>query len=326
MRGLAIALAVVILIVAGSFAWVRVTEPELRLSFDETQLDEGIDAYLEAAEAGIADLRPAARKRVLWAEEPGARTPLSVVYLHGFLASAEELRPVSERVAEALGANLYFTRFTGHGRDGAAMAEAELTDWMDDAAEALAIGRRIGERVLLVGTSTGGTIAALALAQDGGAEDVAGVVLISPNFEVKNPAATVLTWPGISWWGPLVVGETRSFEPANEEHAEHWTISYPTRALFPMAQSVARAGRIDPARFTMPALFIYADGDEVVDADVTDRVRAGWGGPTDRMEIAPGPGIDPSLHVVAGDILSPAATDPVAARIAEWAGALPAPD
>ena len=130
-------------------------------------LKAGVDAYFDKVEADIPNLRPAARKRVVWAGGKGERTPLSVVYLHGFSASAEEIRPVPDRVAEALGANLIYTRFKGHGRDGDAMAEARVRDWMADTAEALAAGRAVGEEVLVIATSTGASIATAALVQAG---------------------------------------------------------------------------------------------------------------------------------------------------------------
>jgi hypothetical protein len=43
-----------------------------------------------------------------------------------------------------LGANLYFARLKGHGRSGDAMLEGSVQAWVDDFAEAVAIGRRLG--------------------------------------------------------------------------------------------------------------------------------------------------------------------------------------
>ena len=125
-----------------------------------------------ASEALIDGIRKTAAKEVIWAREDRARTPLSLVYVHGFSASKAELRPVPDRAAERLGANLFFTRLTGHGRDGAAMGTARAEDWMRDMAEAVAVGKALGERVVLMGTSMGGALTALAapvLAQDSAA-------------------------------------------------------------------------------------------------------------------------------------------------------------
>ncbi|MEM9270351.1 MAG: alpha/beta hydrolase, partial [Pseudomonadota bacterium] len=165
------------LLVLGALLWVfGPREPVGRASFAPSDIGADLDAYLAESEAQVANMRPGTEKRILWAEK-GAKTPYSVVYLHGFSASALEISPVPERVAEALGANLFFTRFTGHGRDGPAMAEGSLPEWRRDAAEALEIGARLGERVLVIATSTGAPLLTLEM----GEADVAGVVLVSPN-------------------------------------------------------------------------------------------------------------------------------------------------
>ncbi|SLN50922.1 Thermostable monoacylglycerol lipase [Roseivivax jejudonensis] len=296
------------------------------VEFDAETLGADLDAYLAEREAAFDDIVPGTEKRILWAGEPEARTEWAVIYLHGFSATSEEVRPLPDRVAEALGANLFFTRLAGHGRDGAAMAGPRVSDWMADVAEAMAIGRRIGDRVLVIGTSTGGTLATLAAADPDLSRDMAGLALISPNYRVNNPAARILTWPGVRWWGPLVAGEKRGFTPVNDRQARYWTERYPTVAVLPMARSVAAARGLDHATIEVPALFLFADEDQVVDADATRTVAAAWGGPSAMHEVTPGPDADPYAHVLAGDILSPNLTEPLTARIVAWAQALDAPD
>ena len=60
-------------------------------------------------------------KRILWYGEPATVTPFSVVYLHGFSATRQEVAPAAEHVAAAIGANLFETRLTAHGRQKAAL-------------------------------------------------------------------------------------------------------------------------------------------------------------------------------------------------------------
>lgn len=290
--------------------------------FDQARLKGGVDAYLAQEEAAIPGIRTGERKRVIWAGEAGARTPLSIVYLHGFSASSEEIRPVPDRVAKALHANLFFTRLRGHGRTSRAMAQASAADWLQDASEALAIGRAIGDRVLVVGTSTGGTLAALAMSDPAQREGVAGVVLISPNFGINNWLAPLLTWPGARYWLPLLAGETRSFTPLNKDQAAHWTTSYPSVAVFPMAALVAKAAAQDYAQVDLPALFYFSPEDKIVRPDITDRIAAEWGGPVTIAHPETGAGVDPMNHVIAGDIMSPANTDAAIKVIEDWAATL----
>jgi len=91
---------------------------DLKWSFDENSLGADLDNYLKTAESKLPDIVPGTEKRIIWHGKPHQKTPVSIVYLHGFSASSEEIRPVPDQVAQSLGANLYFARLTGHGRSG----------------------------------------------------------------------------------------------------------------------------------------------------------------------------------------------------------------
>ena len=310
-------LALALLLGAGLILAPR--EPvEMPPPFDDAALEGGIDAYLAAREARHDDIRPDSHKRVIWAGAPETRTPLALVYLHGFSASSQEIRPVPDRVARAFGANLVYTRFRGHGRDGDAMAGATASDWLADAAEALAVARAAGDRVVILATSTGATVATLALSDPALRDRVAGAILVSPNFGIDNPLAPLLTWSGARHWLPLIAGDRRSFAPRNPEQAAEWTTEYPTVAVFPMAALVARARALDPGTIPVPALFYYSDHDTVVRPDLTDGVLARWGGPATRIAPSLAGGDDPDAHVVAGDIMSPGNTGPAAEAMIDW--------
>lgn len=291
------------------------------ITFDPGALPGDLDGWLATREAVFSDITPGAEKRIVWAGAPGAKTPLAVVYLHGFSATSEEVRPLPDDVAKGLGANLYFARLAGHGRGGAAMATAAAEDWITDLDEALAIGRRIGDRVLVIGTSTGGTLAALAAQDPARAQSLAGVVLISPNFALAPPGSFILDLPLARHWGPLVAGPERSFVPQNDEHGKWWTTRYPTAALFPMATLTRHVRALDFGQATVPALMIYVDGDQVVDATTTARIAAAWGAGAEVHQPVLTAADDPYAHVIAGRILSPGQTAPLTARIIDWARA-----
>jgi alpha-beta hydrolase superfamily lysophospholipase len=291
-------------------------------AYDESQLDGGVDAYLEAREAQVLNIRDNSEKRVIWAGAVEVKTPVAVVYMHGFSASSQEIRPVPDDVAAALGANLIYTRFQGHGRDNDAMGESTVKGWMADTVEALAIARRVGEKVLILSTSTGGTLTALALHEPELQKDVVGVVFVSPNFGVNNGAAAMLTLPAARYWLPLLVGKTRSFEPRNAAQAREWSTTYPSTAVFPMAAAVKAAVAKDYSSVKIPALFHYSKDDKVVRADQTLRISAQWGGPVTTVRPQLGAGDDPSKHVIAGDIISPSQTARSVAAILKWYGEL----
>lgn len=291
----------------------------LGAAFDAARLEAGVSDYLAAQEARFDDITPGVEKRVIW--RPGheeRRTPVSILYVHGFSATSQEIRPVPDLVAEALDANLVYTRLRGHGRRGAAMAEAGVGDWMADLAEGLAVARAVGERVAVIATSTGATLAAVALQDPQMSERVDAAVFISPNFGINDPAAVLLTLPGARYWVPLAAGRQRAFAPHNDGQARYWTTAYPTVALMPMAALVRRAARLDYSAVRVPALFWLSDDDQVVRPDISRKIAARWGGEARVQTVRPGPRDDPHAHVIAGDILSPDQTEVAALAMVDW--------
>jgi alpha-beta hydrolase superfamily lysophospholipase len=288
---------------------------DTRIDFDPAVIGPDPEAWLADGEARFDDITPGVEKRILWAGDAGVPTDEVVVYIHGFSATSEEIRPVPDRVADALGANLLYWRLAGHGRTGDAMAEATAGDWIEDMAQALAVAGELGDRVTVIATSTGGTLAAIAATLPELAPQIDRLVLISPNFEVAHPAARLLTWPAARAWVPVVAGRERGFQPLNEAQGRYWTTRYPTVATLPMAALVDHARGLDYSGVDIPTLFLFSDADQVVRAEATREVAGRWGGaPVLSPQDVP-PGNDPMSHVIAGDILSPSMTPAVTDEI-----------
>ena len=268
-------------------------------------LPSDLEGWLAAGEARVPDLRPGEEKEIVWFD-PAARvrTPLSVVYVHGFSADRHELDPVPADVARGLGANLFHTRLAGHGATPASLGAARAEDWLHDVAEAVAVGAAIGDRVILMGTSTGGTLALWAASRKAWDVPLAALVLVSPNLGPASPLADLLLWP----WGNLIVrlveGEERCFEPANAGQALHWTTCYPSRALLPMMALVHLVRTTDPGSIVTPTLVLLSPHDEVVSGEATRSFLLQGGGKLRRFVELDG-STDPARHVLAGDILSP---------------------
>lgn len=305
-----------------AFAFAPQEPVDTQIAFAPADIGDDLDAYLAQSEARFPDIVPTTQKEIIWAGEKGVKTPLSVVYLHGFSATKFEIRPVPDLVAAALGANLYFTRLAGHGRGSAAMAEPTAGDWLEDMAEALAIGRRLGDRVLIISTSTGGTLSAIAATDPALSQNVAGIVFVSPNFGIDKRASFLLGLPFVREWGPVVAGEERSFDVRNADHERLWTTRYPTVATIPMEALVQYALALDYAAARVPALFVFSPTDRVVQPGVTAEIATAWGAPVEVWHPELTEADDPYHHVIAGDIMSPNQTAPTAARIVDWAKGL----
>jgi len=315
---------VLLLVLLGVALWLFGPREQVDLTarFDATQLAGGVDAYFQKSEARFADITPGAEKRVIWAGAPGQKTSVSVLYVHGFSASSEEIRPVPDRVAKALKANLVFARLRGHGRGGPALAQATATDWMFDLTEGLAAAKQVGEQVIVLSTSTGGTLVVAAALDPDLMTNVKAAIFVSPKFGLNTPVAPLMTWPAARYWLPQLAGTEYSYEPANAENGRYWTTSYPSVALLPMAALVQLVAGLDVSQARLPALFWFSDNDRVVRADITRKIADRWGGPTTIQTVTMGPDDDPSSHVIAGDILSPGQTDAAAAGMISWISGL----
>ena len=313
-------LGAVALAVLAAGAWTK--PAALAVTPSSPTIDDDLDAWLASRELSAAAdyaIIPGSEKRVRWyANQPGARTETVVVYLHGFSATRQEVAPLGEQLADALQANLFETRLAGHGRETGALANVSAEDWMADAAEALAVGRRLGDRLVVVGTSTGATLA-LAAADLEDFASVESLILISPNFSPKGDSADFLLRP----FGPplarLVAGETRTWTAANDQQERYWSTTYPMDAVVEMMRLVGRVRDQLPMTLQTDVLVLYSDSDQVIDVPAIKRSMESI--EAERVELQEvGESGDPSNHVLAGDILSPETTAPTVQRILSFLG------
>jgi pimeloyl-ACP methyl ester carboxylesterase len=213
-----------------------------------------LDDYLRESESRFPGIRPDCEKTIVWRPGRRQRCDLAIVYLHGFSASRMETWPLCDDLAEAIDANLFYTRLTGHGLDGRAMADATVADWQNDALEAMAIGERLGRKIILIGTSTGATLATWLAAQPRAAPLIHSLILISPNFFPKNPMAAATLWPPALKAFERFFGGWRCFIVQNTAQDRYWTVRYPLSAIATMMRLVVLAWRIDLQHATMPML------------------------------------------------------------------------
>ena len=288
-----------------------------------TQNLSELDDWLAQSEAKFSDIKPGTAKGIVWANTNRQSTPWAVVYVHGFSASRLETAPVADDLAKALGANVFYTRLTGHGLPGEAMGEATAQDWMADTLEAVHIGKTLGRKVLLISCSTGSTLATW-LATSPDAAMVDAHVFISPNFGLKNKASELVN----GHWGHkiayAVTGPSVTYTSDNPRDAQGWTQSYPTKALFPMLALVKKVRDSDLSRFQTPVLVLYSEKDETVEPNETKAAFARFGAAQKKLDA-----VDFSQskgqHVLAGEIRDPQAVAPMVERILSWVKTLPTP-
>ncbi len=261
-------------------------------------------AQREAQVHALTPLVPGTEKRVRWFNgEPGSKTPYAVIYLHGFSATRRESAPVAEQVAHALGANLFETRLRGHGLVSDPLTDVATEAWLDDGVEALAVGAIIGQRSIVIGLSTGATLA-LALARMPLFETVDTLVLVSPNFAPRDDSSRFLTAPGGPLLARMMIGPEHRWEPANEAQGLYWATHYPLAAIVQMMRLVEYANSLLPITLEQRVLGIYSPNDTVINPQRVVDSFALIDARRKHLQSMPGSG-DPSNHILAGDIMSP---------------------
>lgn len=288
--------------------------PRVRASGEYVPLPESVDPIEWVQEQANAhdDIVPLTEDRLILADST-VRTEWSVVYLHGFSGSAAMAHPFVDSLAARLGANAFIPRFTGHGRSGEALGAAMVDDWVQDAADAVSIGTRLGEKVLLVALSNGATFGLWAAMQEEFRERIGAVVLLSPNIRPYDANSELLLWPWGTRLAIAILGEQRSWEPYTEAHGLYSTNEYPTRVLPQMMASVELLRRQDPDNLRAPVLVMYSEQDDVISPEAVreyfERI------PTAKRLVDVGNVGDPNNHLIVGDALSPEQTMPTVEEV-----------
>lgn len=221
----------------------------------------GLVAYINNQEAKH-NVKPDNEARIVWLDSTHQKTEYSVVYLHGFSASQEEGDPVHTDFAKRFGCNLYLPRLADHGIDTTEQLLYFTADRLwESSKEALAIGKAIGEKVILVSTSTGGTMALMLAAQY--PDDVFALINMSPNIEINDPNAFLLNNP----WGlqiaRMVVGSDYQEISYKSDRLPYWNAKYRLEALIQLEELVEdKMNKETFSKVTQPSLTLYYYKDE----------------------------------------------------------------
>lgn len=246
---------------------------------------QGIEEYVRQQEAAHK-LRPDNEARIVWANDSSkSATEYALVYLHGFSASQGEGHPVHVNTARRFGCNLYLSRLSEHGIDTSEqLLNLTADSYWETAKEALAIGKKLGRKVILMGTSTGCTNA-LQLAATY-PESVAGLILYSPNIAIRDPSSRLLNDP----WGLQIARTVKGSDyltPADTtaRYRQYWNTPYRLEALTQLEEMMETTmTEATFARVNQPVLMLYyyrdeAHQDEVVSVNAMKEMFGKLGTP-----------------------------------------------
>jgi len=190
---------------------------------------DSLDGWIANRESGFKTLKPGNEAEIVWHNDSISVTDYSIVYLHGFTASKEEGNPVHKAYAKRYGFNMYLPRLYGHGLDTTEpMIDITPEIYMQSAKEALAIGKSIGRKVIIMCCSTGGTLGLYLAAHD---PSIEAIICYSPNIDIYNQDSHVATKPwGLQIMRLMLKGDYREYD-ASDEAKKYWQTRYRIESL-----------------------------------------------------------------------------------------------
>ncbi|QMW02718.1 alpha/beta hydrolase [Spirosoma foliorum] len=273
-----------------------------------------LDPDLVKLEQSIAEserksnLRPDNEARIVWADSlHKVKTPYSIVYIPGFSASWAEGDPVHKQIARHFGCNLYLARTAEHGISSPdAFKEITPSNYAASAERALAIGKALGEKVIVMGTSAGGMLSLYLAAHH---PEIDALILYSPCIATANPALKLATKP----WGKQILdqvfqGEYFINSHYDNERAKYWLPRYHTNGLITLQTMLDEF--MTPEQFQkvkQPVFMGYyykdtAHQDQVVSVPAMLEMFDELGTPADKKEKVDFPNAD--AHVIASHFTS----------------------
>ena len=201
--------------------------PKIKLSINE------VKSWIHQKELKFINIKEGNESRIIFYDSVPKKTNLSIVYLHGFSGSSQDGSPVHINTAKKLKSNIYLPRLYAHGLNSdEPLLEYTGEKYLDSAREALAIGKIIGEKVILMCTSTGCS-AALALAANH--PQVSALVMYAPNIRITHPLDFVATLP----WGLYIArlvegGKYHYITNIWKDKEKFWTTKYRLEAPIEM--------------------------------------------------------------------------------------------
>lgn len=229
---------------------------------DVPSVDTALEKYISQQESQHK-IKPDNEARIIWANDSlKQKSEYAIVYLHGFSASQEEGNPVHRNIAKKFGCNLYLSRLSQHGVDTTdALFNMTADNLWESAKQAYAIGKQLGKKVILMGTSTGGT---LALQLAAAYPEIAGLVLYSPNIAVNDPNAWLLNNP----WGLQIArlvkkSDLNTAKTDSPDYKQYWNYQYRLESIVQLEELLETSMNTPTfAKVKQPTLTLYYYKDE----------------------------------------------------------------
>lgn len=269
-----------------------------------------LDDYLAERESK-QKLKPGTEARILWDQEKSQKTEYSLVYLHGFSASHPEGAPVHKAIADKFGYNLYLSRLAEHGiKNKFPLLQLSERKLIRSARFALEIGRRIGKKVILMGTSTGGALSLYLASRSELKSYISALILYAPLIRFYKTKAALLGNTPVRKLLRYVPGSKYLIKKTESTFVETriWNKSYALGGALTLGNFIHRYMTKDLfSRVTCPAFIGYyyknsRQRDKVISVKAIRKMAKHLGSRTDLLTMIPYP--EAGNHVICSSLLS----------------------
>ena len=316
-------LGVVVLLIGVYFLGPKPETPVLTPSASWTDIPDSvnqIDCYIAFKESKMV-LKPGNEARIVWADSTQPKkTKIVFMYVHGFSASPMEGDPLHREVAKKFGANLLLARVAGHGVPDSDSTYANVTadDYYQSVENYYAIAKKLGDEVVVLGTSFGGAMSLVLAANH---PEIKALMLYGPCIAIKDPNATLLDNPWGLQMAHLITGsDYRDIPVMAPGHAENWSLHYRLEGVVAVQNLLTHAMNKEVfEKVKMPVFLGYYYKDEehqdnVVSVDAMKVMFEQLGTPASlkKSEAFPNSG----NHVITSNLLGKLTDKPIASSVA----------
>jgi esterase/lipase len=296
MRKIIIALVVLLVVLTGVFLLGPKPAPFSMDAIVSKENPKGLDSlveinsYLESLDID-KQIRKGNYSQILWADSTNQKTKYVLLYLHGFSASPVEGAPIHESIAVKYGMNMYVPRLAEHGLDEKeSMLNFTGEKYIQSAKEAVQVARLLGDSVIIMSTSTGGTAALYIASED---NNIHSLISYSPNIRLFDSKAPLLNGP----WGLQIArfvkgNNYHEWNLVKEAHP-YWHTKYRLEALVQLQNMIMGTMKMEVfEKITAPSFVGYyykneLEQDSVVSVDAIVDMNVQLGSKVKRIEAFP---------------------------------------
>ena len=292
---------------------------KLVADFEKVEIIGNIENYIFEKESMIENIAPKAIKRIIWQDQLiKSATEYSIIFIHGFSVTSYIHEESVMKFANALNANVFFTRLSGHGVPYEGLNKLTAANMLKDTAEAIEIGSQIGNKVILIGHSLGGALSTLISEDVNFQKKIDGVVLFAPGNSGITKMISLMAFAAL-FLNKIENDPFETFQlPVDQNWDKYFTTTLDTSVIFEISKIIMATDKVDYQSITMPLIIFYDENDILVNNRKLRKNYEKWGGIKEFHQVKTLE-TDPTSHMFPSSHINPHLDEKFVLAIKSWA-------